>query len=213
MPRVLTQCCRGTAERTECCASVPGARPRAARMRACARGAGVRAAGTEALRGRGLGICRRCKRWQVSVRRSACRARVRARMRLSRCTPSRGPSTVRTAADSCACRVRARRLPARAGQYACLCPPARARARAASRPRRPTGAAALGTALLGPDAALAGIDGQPEVDWYRPESAVKEDFTSKYTGQEWKGPVWPSPEDEESISWKVFVAGTAGPLG
>ena len=73
--------------------------------------------------------------------------------------------------------------------------------------------AALGTALLGPDAALAGLDGQPEIDWYRPESAVKEDFTSKYTGEEWKGPVWPAPADEESISWKVFVAGTTVRLG
>ena len=56
-----------------------------------------------------------------------------------------------------------------------------------------TGAAALGTALLGPNIALAGgIDAKPDIDWYQPVSVTDQ----QYSGEEWTGPVWAAPEGE-----------------
>ena len=67
---------------------------------------------------------------------------------------------------------------------------------------RVSGAASVGI-VLSPDRALAGgIDMEPDIDWYRPESVTD----GKYTGKEWTGPVWAKPADEPSISWKEFVA-------
>lgn len=45
------------------------------------------------------------------------------------------------------------------------------------------------------------MDG-PATEWYRPEGEAG--VVPQYKGDEWKGPTWPKPAEEPSISWKVI---------
>lgn len=67
--------------------------------------------------------------------------------------------------------------------------------------------ASLGAVVVGRQTPANAIFEGPATEWYRPEGEAG--VVPKYKGDEWKGPTWPKPADEPSISWTEFLKAMA----